>query len=311
MAKTLIYADLCNTKLLPDLLAAAEKIGDGDEIYALCINYREADFADISSEVDCIIKINDDRLHGFDAANIARAIAEIQQIYSFDNIFLPASPTGMAIAPRVAMRLNTGLTADVTDAAGGCLIRPAFDGKILAGIVNKEGVKPLMATIRPGAFKYNPRQAKTAGVVEHELANYVQGGMQLLGTREKPPSKDIRSSRVLIAGGGGITKDFHKLYDLAEALNGRVAASRKIIDAGIARRDIQVGQSGKAVSPGLYMAFGIHGALQHVEGLKNVKHLIVVNTDKHAPLCYMANIVVEGNAAEFLELLSERIALSI
>jgi len=332
MNKTLIFFDLGYTDTSLELLAAVEKIGTSGEkreisakqisiqtdlrhgqsphglAYALCINHSEEDLANISAEFDCIIKINDEQLQSFDAANIASAIVEVQQIHNFDTILLPATANGMAIAPRVAMRLGTGLTADVTDAADGQLIRPAFDGKILAGIVNKDGVRPLMATIRPGAFKYNLRQAKTARVVAHIFSSYAQSGLQLLETRAKPPSKDIRDSRVLISGGGGIAKDFHKLEILAKALNGQVAASRKIVDAGIARRNIQVGQSGKTVTPALYMAFGIYGALQHVEGLKNVKHLIVVNTDRFAPLCYMANIVVEGDAAEFLELLCTRIS---
>jgi len=220
---------------------------------------------------------------------------------------LPTTMNGMAIAPRIAMRLNTGLTADVTDVADGQLIRPAFDGKILAGIVNEEGARPLMATIRTGAFEYSLQMAKNAHIIEHVFNNYIDSGLQLIETREKPPSKDIRTSRVLIAGGGGIAKDFYKLEDLAKALNGQVAASRRIVDAALARRKIQVGQSGKTVSPDLYIAFGIHGALQHVEGLKNVKHLIVVNTDKYAPIRYMANIIVEGDATTFLELLIGRI----
>ncbi|MCL2373607.1 MAG: electron transfer flavoprotein subunit alpha/FixB family protein, partial [Defluviitaleaceae bacterium] len=235
------------------------------------------------------------------------AMEEVQQAHNFDTILLPTTMNGMAIAPRIAIRLNTGLTADVTDVADGQLIRPAFDGKILAGIVNKEGVRPLMATIRTGAFEYNPRMTKNARIIEHVFNKYIESGLQLTEAREKPPSKDIRLSRVLIAGGGGIAKDFYKLEGLAKALNGQVAASRRLVDAGLARRKIQVGQSGKTVSPELYIAFGIHGALQHVEGLKNVKHLIVVNTDKYAPIRYMANIIVEGDAITFLELLIGRI----
>jgi len=306
--KTLIFFE--NVDITLELLAVAEKMGSTGQIYALCINCDEADLSAISKEFDCIIKIDDPRLQSFDAANIANAMEEVQKMHDFDTILLPATMSGMAIAPRVAMRFETGLTADVTDAADRQLIRPAFDGKILAGIVNKEGVRPLMATIRPGAFKYNPRQAKNAQTINHTFGSYMQSNLQLMEVREKPPSKDIRDSRVLVAGGGGIASDFHKLEDLAKALGGQVAASRRIIDAGIARRNIQVGQSGKTVSPALYMAFGIHGALQHVEGLRNVKHLIVINADKYAPICYMANIIVEGDAAQFLELLIERIALS-
>ena len=119
---------------------------------------------------------------------------------------------------------------------------------------------------------------------------------------------DIRESRVLVSGGRGIKDAFGKLRPLARALNASVAASRGLVDSGIAPRRIQVGQSGKKVGCELYIAVGISGSYQHIVGLKNVKYLIAVNKNKNAPICSLADIVIEGDAADFAEKLAERCA---
>ena len=98
-----------------------------------------------------------------------------------------------------------------------------------------------------------------------------------------------------------------KIERLAELLGGKASASRKLVDAGIAPRSIQVGQSGKTVSPELYIALGINGAIQHIEGIKQAKHIISVNINKDAPLSSLSDIVVEGDADRFLDQLIRRI----
>lgn len=105
-------------------------------------------------------------------------------------------------------------------------------------------------------------------------------------------------------------RDFHLLERLAEALNGMVAASRKPVDMGRAPRAIQVGQSGKIVSPRLYIAIGISGSSPHVAGIRNAEYLISVNANRHAPICSMSDIVVEGDGRAFVEGLLERIEAS-
>ena len=119
--------------------------------------------------------------------------------------------------------------------------------------------------------------------------------------------KDIRESEVLVSGGGGVLRHFGKLELLAKELNGMVAASRRAVDSGLAPRQIQVGQSGKTVSPRLYVAIGISGSIQHVVGIKNAEHIIAVNSNRYAPICSIADIVVEGDATEFIEKMVERI----
>jgi len=307
MSKTLMYFDNGSLRVCMDLLAVAGKINSGGEVYALCVNHSAEELAEITGEFDYLLCVQDERIQPYDAANIARIIEEVHRAHDFDIMLLPATYNGRAIAPRAAMRLKTGLTADVTSVGANQLIRPAFDGKILAGIANKDDARPLMATIRPNVFKYTPMRSKSAKTINHEPGNFRPGGIALIESRDKPPSRDIRNSRVLVSGGGGVAADFHKLDALAEALGGQVSASRKLVDAGIAGRALQVGQSGKTVKADVYIALGISGKLQHVVGLKNVKHIIAVNTDKNAPLCFMADIVVEGDAVQFVERLMEKL----
>jgi len=308
MVKTLLYLDQKNLKVSLELLAAAYEIETKNQTYALCVNFSELELNQIAQGFDYVIQVEDARIQDVDVRNIVSIVAELQQEYDFDIILFPATYHGRSIAPRVAARLETGLTADVTEIGNASLIRPAFDGKIMAGIVNKEEAKPLMATIRPGVFQETARSKKAAHRRQHKVKQVLPCQRELLAMQEKSISLDIRDSKVLVSGGGGIGESFSKLEDLAKVLQGQVSSARKLVDAGIANRKIQVGQSGKTVSPELYLALGIHGALQHVVGLKNVKHMIVVNTDRHAPLCSMADIVVEGDGKTFLEKLLERIA---
>jgi electron transfer flavoprotein alpha subunit len=132
-------------------------------------------------------------------------------------------------------------------------------------------------------------------------------GLRPLETRPKTVTDDIRQANVLVSGGGGIQHHFKELHRLAEVLGASVSASRRIVDSGIVSRKIQVGQSGKTVSPDLYVALGISGSVQHIEGLRNIKHLVVVNTNPNAPLTALADLVVEGDAVEFIHRFTERI----
>jgi len=306
----LVYFDGACPGSSTGLISAAELISGSCrcELYAVCVNCRPEG---IATEFDYLIEINDKRIGHFDAPNIAAAIDALNALYGFDCILFPATFFGRIIAPRVAMRLKVGLTADVTMIRndGGCveLIRPAFCGKSLARVVNRGG-RPLMATVRPGVFGYERKGLKMAKTVHYEFSGFESPRIELVEQRETTTSRDIRDSSVLVSGGGGVAGSFGKLDELARCLGGMVSASRQLVDGGIARRAIQVGQSGKTVSPELYIALGIHGASQHMAGLKNVKSIIAVNTNRYAPICSQADIVVEGDAVEFIEKLCARIS---
>jgi len=259
---------------------------------------------------DGIVQFDCGKVEIFDSARIAEGVARLHEAFVFDSVLVPATPFGRMAAPRIAMRLRCGLVADVValERVDGELEmqRPAYSGKLMAGIV-KQGSGPVMMSVRQGVF---PADAVTAKPTRYTVFPFNYGkpcGITFLGVREKPQSHDIRDYEVLISGGGGVIEHFDRLQDLSKAMHAQVSASRRLVDSGIASRRIQVGQSGKTVSPRLYIALGIDGSLQHMEGLKNVEHLIAVNTNKDAPICSLADVVIAGDAVEFIDRLLERI----
>jgi electron transfer flavoprotein alpha subunit len=164
----------------------------------------------------------------------------------------------------------------------------------------------MMMSVRPNVFRDMVKEERMMRI--ETLQPRTSGaGVERVEVKPKQVSYDIRESEVLVSGGGGIVKSFNKIERLAELLGGKAAASRKLVDAGVAPRSIQVGQSGKTVNPELYIALGINGAIQHIEGIKGAKHIISVNINKDAPLSSLSDIVVEGDADRFLDQLIRRI----
>ena len=177
---------------------------------------------------------------------------------------------------------------------------------MLAGIVNR-GDGPLMMSVRQNTFIRTDSRKKETAVSFHNPLIVKKKKARFVSRHPKPAANDIRESKVLVSGGEGVSRYFEQLEELAEVLNGVVAASRKIVDRGVAPRHIQVGQSGKTVNPELYLALGISGSIQHMVGLKNAENIITVNPDRLAPICSLSNIVVEADARDFIPRMIERI----
>lgn len=309
MNRSLIYFDEedCNSSI--DLLEVVNQICKDSEYetYAVCFNNNNEVAL---GHFDYLISVQDKRIKNYDIQNVTNCIEEIHNIYNFDSILIPATYLGRMLAPRLAMRLKVGLVADVTAIEHNNgeveMVRPAFSGKILAGIINRN-CKSIMMSIRPNVFVNTLNPSKQTKIICVNPTTIEPTKIRLLETKEKEKVKDIRESEILVSGGGGVIEDFEHLYLLADKLNAMVSASRKIVDRGIAARCIQVGQSGKIVSPKLYIALGIYGSLQHIEGLKNVENIISVNINKDAPICSLSDIVVEGDAIEFIDRLLKKI----
>lgn len=310
MKKCLIYLDPDHIQNSIDLLEVLRLMYPSEpyESYGVVINHT---FHEAIGLFDYMIQVNDEEIVPYNLRIVTELVTALYEQYGFDTILIPATWGGRMLAPRLAVRLHTGLTADVTDIShtdSGELemIRPAFSGRMMAGIVNK-GNGPVMMSVRQNVFQYINENRKDTKTIDFSFQAIVNNNIRQISVEEKQKSYDIRESEVLISGGAGVSRGFERLKDLAEALNGQVAASRQIVDKGIAPRSIQVGQSGKTVSPKLYMAIGIYGAIQHVEGLKNVENIISVNTNSNAPICSLSDIVVEDDALVFIDRLLERI----
>lgn len=313
MKKCLIYLDYSQIQNSFDLLEVARQIYIDEEYENVGVVFN-ADFHVECKAFDKIIYVKHPEIKNYDQVAVTDVMSELQNINNFDSILIPGTPFGRMLAPRLAMELHTGLVADVTaiknSNSGLEIIRPAFSGRIMAGI-KCVGDGPIMMSVRQNVFKYEGEYNKVTETIVYHPESVSDGGIQCLNIKEKEEIYDIRESDILISGGGGVIRNFDTLKKLADALNGQVSASRKIVDKGIAPRSVQVGQSGKTVSPKLYIALGIYGAIQHVEGLKQIENIISVNTNKDAPICSLSDIVVEGDAVIFIEKLIKRIKESV
>ena len=220
-------------------------------------------------------------------------------------VLIGATHTGRDISSRVAATLDAGMTADCTeldvDTINGELLarRPAFGGKMLATI-RCDRHRPQMATARPGIFKPLEPDAKRHGKIEKVDVSWLGSrtyAAQVLEYVLEESKADITKAEVLVAGGVGIggPEGFAKLQELADALGGQVACSRPVADKGWMERGRQVGQTGVSVRPKLYIAVGISGAIQHIEGMKESGTILAINTDPSASIFHYADIGLVGD----------------
>lgn len=224
------------------------------------------------------------------------------------SIFLiGATSIGRSIAPRIATKLRTGLTADCTgldiDSEGNLLqTRPAFGGNVMATIITPNN-RPQMATVR---YKIMNRAKKIPGFsgeiivrkVERELIDRTSPRKVFMAKEEK----NITEAEIIVSGGKGLgnPEGFKLLKELADALGGAVGASRLVVDEGWIPYKHQVGLSGKTVRPKLYIACGISGAVQHLAGMQTSDVIVAINSDSSAPIFKVADYSIVGDLYEIL-----------
>ena len=304
MRRALIYIEDGYAKQGLNLLQAARAVlGSAPcETYALI---SEGTMDDLRGAFDCIFDARSKQLDRFDAAAMAALISALHKDQCFDCIVMAATPSAVMLAPRLVVRCDCGLVTNVDEIAwqGDQLkcSRLAHGGQTRDGIVVSNDATPLF-TVLPDAFR--PQENGPVNetlIVEVGDAGFPDASSRLRKVaRREVAEPDIRNSAVLVAGGGGIAGNFAALRPLADALGGEVAASRAIVDRGLAPKSIQVGQSGNRVAPRLYIALGIHGAIQHVTAIRGADYLISVNTNENAPICSLSDIVVVGDAFAFV-----------
>jgi electron transfer flavoprotein alpha subunit len=305
MFKALILIDQDFIKDSVDLIEAATRLAGSQKaaIWGLGINLSEP-LKGFDTQLQ--VELPTEQLK--DSRVITDIIEQVQQEYAFDSILILATDFGRMVAPRLAMRLRVGLVADITDieveGSERRMIRPAFSGNMLASIVCDS--TPIMVSVHPNVFQ-TAELTKEPIMLHFPLKKMKASSIEVLASVENETSQDIREAQVLVAAGAGFKAPMDELQSLAERLNGSVAVSKPVVEQQRAPREIQVGQSGKTVSPELYLALGIYGSMQHIEGLKNVSDIISVNIDEGAPMNYLANLVVVGDAATFVEKLNTRL----
>jgi len=234
----------------------------------------------------------------------ARIIAELIVAHKPETVLFGATTMGRDLAPRIANRLGTGLTADCTGLAispeDGALLqtRPAFGGNIMATIACP-GHRPQMATVRPGVMQAQCMPERTGKTVPVEVKE--KPGDSLLEiikrVKKERSSVELEKAQIIVSGGRGLgaAGNFKLIKKLAAVLEAEVGASRAVVDMGWINRDHQVGQTGKTVRPILYIACGISGAVQHLAGMQSSDIIVAINKDPKAPIVSVANFALIGD----------------
>ena len=267
--------------------------------------------------VDKLYLVQDPLLEHYCTDLYAQALVDLVRAECPEIILLGATSLGRDLAPRVAARLKTGLTADCTGLAiepeerNLLQTRPALGGNILATIISPRH-RPQMATVRPKVMKRAEPDGKNQMRVikiKPDLAS--QGPMvKILDLiREEKSVADLQEAEIIVSGGRGLGKpeNFSLIRRLADLLRGAVGASRAVVDAGWIPSYHQVGQTGKTVQPKLYVACGISGAIQHQAGMRGSEIIVAINKDPGAPIFDIATYGIVADLHRFLPVLIDKL----
>jgi electron transfer flavoprotein alpha subunit len=237
-------------------------------------------------------------------------IAELAARESPQAIFGPVTARQREVIARLAARLGVGLSADSTAFAleEGKLVatRPVYAGKLLSKVGWAKA--PWLATLRPNVFRPAEAQAGASTQVERPTVSVPAEAMKLVERREEASTglPELAEAEVVVSGGRGLKgpENFVILEELAKIIGAAVGASRAAVDAGWRPHRFQIGQTGRTISPKLYMGFGISGAIQHLAGMRTSKVICAVNKDPEAPIFKVADYGIVGDLFEVVPLLT-------
>ncbi|PYP71702.1 MAG: electron transfer flavoprotein subunit alpha [Gemmatimonadetes bacterium] len=261
---------------------------------------------------DKVITLTNGAFGTYAPEGCATAIAARATSGRYDAVVFTASATGKDLAPRVAAKLGVALAQDITDLAveGGAVIvvHPVYAGKALLKL--KLTGTPVVVSLRPNVF--TPVQRPRAGAAETVAVEVSAGRVRVKQVKAaEAGALDVGEAPIVISGGRGLKEpaNFKVLEALAASFGGRAAvgASRAVVDAGWRPHSAQVGQTGKTVSPTLYIAVGISGAIQHLAGMRTSKVIVAINKDKDAPIFKVADYGIVGDLFEIVPRLTEEI----
>lgn len=291
----------------------------GEKVFALLLGKGIAASAKklVEYGADTVIVVDHDNLKDYVTEQYTQAMYQVSVEYKPSIMLFGATTSGRDLAPRVAARLGTGLTADCTkleiseDTKEFQMTRPAFGGNLMATIMCPDH-RPQMSTVRPGVMQKCTPDASRKGEIINFAPKFDSSkfSVKLVKTvKEEKGSVDISEAKILVSGGRGVgcVAGFDKLRELAKVVGGEVSSSRAMVDAGNMPHDRQVGQTGKTVRPDVYFALGISGAIQHLAGMEESECIIAVNKDKFAPIFAVADLGIVCDLNTVVPLLTERL----
>lgn len=298
-----------------EAIAAARKIKEDAEVIALLLS--DGSLEDQAQEMisygaDRAITVTHDHLKHYTSEGYGQVVLQVIDEESPYGIVMGHTAIGKDLTPKIASRLEIGLISDATDidldGDQAVFTRPIYSGKAFEKKVIKEGI--VFATVRPNNIAMLQKDDSRTGEIEvkdievKDLRTVIKEVL-----RKQSEGVDMSEANVVIAGGRGVksAEGFNPLYELAELLGGAVGASRGACDAEYCDYSLQIGQTGKVITPDLYIAVGISGAIQHLAGMSNSKVIVAINKDPEANIFNIADYGIVGDLFEVVPQLIEEI----
>jgi len=296
-------------ELLGEAIKLARKLKTDVCAVILGENIEDSTKKLIAFGADKVYKIENKELKDFNDEVYAEILGQLINDYKPEIVLFGATTFGRSLAPRIASRLNTGLTADCTileiDEEKRLLLqtRPAFGGNLMATIICPNH-RPQMATVRAKVMKaIEPNFDRKGKIITLNVNIPTDLRVEILEIMDSLESIiNIEEADIIVAAGRGIgnIKNIPLIEEFARVIGGAVAASRPVIDAGWLDYPHQVGQTGKTVAPKIYFALGISGAIQHLAGMSKADVIVAINNDREAPIFKVASYGIVGDLTDIL-----------
>lgn len=298
-----------------EAITAALSIADGAPVTGIIFNASSQQIATAGGYgLTNVLSVSGEQWSALPYAQMSAAVAEAASSIGANVVLLGANSTGKNIAPRVAVRLSAGFLADCVELHGSATsleaTRPVYAGKAFVRVRSTTSVT--VATLRPNLFTAKATGGSAPSISEFAPSSAVASvpSLRVTNVMRNEGQLDVSEADIIVSGGRGLKgpEHFNLIEGLAKSLGAAVGASRAVVDAGWRPHREQVGQTGKTVSPTMYVACGISGAVQHLAGMSSSKIIVAINKDKDAPIFSVADYGIVGDVFEVLPRLTPAIA---
>ncbi|MGG1397803.1 electron transfer flavoprotein subunit alpha/FixB family protein [Bacillus salipaludis] len=295
-----------------EAVAAAKTVAEGGEVVGVLVGEAVSALGLelIKYGADRVVVVEDEKLKQYTSDGYSQALLAAIEQEKPEGLVLGHTALGKDLSPRIAGKLGSGLVSDATavEAAGGNIVftRPIYSGKAFEKKIVTDGL--IFASIRPNNIAPLEKDDSRTGEVS-SLSVDIKDLRAIIKevVRKASEGVDLSEAKVVISGGRGVksAEGFEPLKELAQVLGGAVGASRGACDADYCDYSLQIGQTGKVVTPDLYIACGISGAIQHLAGMSNSKVIVAINKDPEANIFKVADYGIVGDLFEVVPMLTE------
>ena len=297
-----------------EAIAAAKQISGGGEVIGVLLGDSVQSLGEemIQYGADRVVAVEHANLKQYTSDGYSQGFMAVYEQESPDVIVFGHTALGKDLSPKIASKLSSGLISDVTEIEGedddSVFIRPIYSGKAFEKVKNKEGL--LFITIRPNNIASLEQDSSRTGdvsTVDVDVQNLRSIISEVI--RKTTEGVDMSEAKVVVAGGRGVrsAEGFEPLQELATLLGGAIGASRGACDADYCDYSLQIGQTGKVITPDLYIGVGISGAIQHMAGMSNSKIIVAINKDPDAEIFKVADYGIVGDLFEVIPMMIEEV----